>query len=131
MMGEAPVPKWLAVDGLSRQFGSDRADAREHYRRFVLDGVGRGIWEESRQQIYPGDEAFVERMQAKANVQGDVLTVPRAQRRPPAAPLADIAAGHRDRNTAIVGRLRDRRLQLQGDCGAFWRTFGDGRPYCT
>jgi DNA-directed RNA polymerase specialized sigma24 family protein len=64
--------------------------------------VGRGIWEGLRQQIYLGDEAFVEAMQAKAKVQGDVLTVPRAQRRPPAPALADIAAGHRDRNTAIV-----------------------------
>ena len=102
MMGEAAVPKWLAVDGLLSQFGSDRDDAREHYRRFVFDGVGRGIWEGLHQQIYLGDEAFVERMQAKAKVQGDVLTVPQAQRRPPAPALADIAAGHRDRNTAIV-----------------------------
>ena len=97
MMGEAPVPEWLAVDGLLSQFGSDRADACEHYRRFVLDGVGRGLWEGLRQQIYLGDEAFVERMQAEAKVQGDVRTVPGAQRRPPAPALADIAAGHRDR----------------------------------
>ncbi len=55
MMGEAPAPKWLAVDGLLSQFGSDREDAREHYRRFVFDGVGRGIWEGLRQQIYLGD----------------------------------------------------------------------------
>ena len=102
MTGEAPVPKWLAVDRVLSQFAAHRADARERYRRFVLDGVGRGIWEGLRQQIYLGDEAFVERTQAKAKVHGDVLTVPRVQRRPPAPALADIAAGHRDRNAAIV-----------------------------
>ena len=30
------------------------------------------------------------------------MTVPQAQRRPPAPTLADIVAGHPDRNTAIV-----------------------------
>ena len=102
MIGEFPVPKWLAVDGLLSQFGIDRAEARQHYRRFVLDGVGRGIWEGLRQQIYLGDEAFVERMQDKAKIEGDALTVPRAQRRAPAPPLADIAANHDERNAAIV-----------------------------
>ncbi len=59
-------------------------------------------------QIYLGDEAFVERMQAKAKakakakIDGDALTVPQAQRRPPAPSLADIAARHRGRNAAIV-----------------------------
>jgi REP element-mobilizing transposase RayT len=102
MVGSAPVPEWLSIDALLSQFGSDRADAREHYRRFVLDGEGRSIWEGLRQQIYLGDEAFVERMQAKAKVQGDVLTIPHVQRRPPPAPLADIAAAHADRDAAIV-----------------------------
>lgn len=58
-----------------RQFGPDRAHARERYRRFVLDGVGRGIREGLRQQIYLSDEAFVKQMQAKAEVRGDVLSV--------------------------------------------------------
>ena len=102
MMGEAPVPKRLAVDALLRQFGSDREDAREHYRRFVCDGVGRGMWEGLRQQIYLGDAAFVHRMQAKAKVRGDAMTVPRAQRRPPAPTLAAISARHPDRNAAIM-----------------------------
>ena len=102
MMGQAPAPKWLAVDGLLSQFGAVREEARQHYRHFVSDGVGQGIWEGLRQQIYLGGEAFVERMQAKAKIDGDELTVPQAQRRPPAPSLADIAARHRGRNAAIV-----------------------------
>jgi len=102
MVGQAPVPKWLAVDGLLSQFGAVRQEARQHYQRFISDGVGQGIWEGLRQQIYLGGEAFVERMQAEAKINGDALTVPQAQRRPPAPSLADIAARHRGRNAAIV-----------------------------
>ncbi len=41
MMGQAPVPKWLAVDGLLSQFGAVREQARRHYQHFVLDAVAR------------------------------------------------------------------------------------------
>ena len=102
MIGVAPVPQWLAVDGLLSQFGIDRAEAQQRYRRFVLDGVGQRIWGGLRQQIYLGDERFVERMQAKAKIEGDVLSVPQAQRRPPAPSLMDIVARHEARNDAIV-----------------------------
>lgn len=59
---------WLAVDGLLSQCGSDRTEAREHYRRFVLDGVERDLWDELRQQIYRGDDAFEVRMQTNTRI---------------------------------------------------------------
>ncbi len=65
MTGQAPVPKWLAVDGILSQFGANREEARQNYQHFVSDGVGQVIWEGLRQQVYLGGEAFVERMQAK------------------------------------------------------------------
>ncbi|WP_341327252.1 transposase [Methylotuvimicrobium sp. KM2] len=40
MIGEATVPKWLDVDWLLSQFGSDRKSAIESCRRFVSDGKG-------------------------------------------------------------------------------------------
>lgn len=102
MRGTAPTPNWLVVDGLLSQFGPVREEARRRYRTFVLEGVGRGIWEGLRQQIYLGDEAFVKRMQARAQVEGDTLSVPQAQRRPPPPPLVEIAAHPGGRNAAIV-----------------------------
>ena len=41
-------------------------------------------------------------MQAQAEVEGDTLSVPRAQRRPPPPPLSEIAARPGGRNAAIV-----------------------------
>ncbi len=102
MVGTVPAPKWLAVDGLLSQFGTVREEARRSYRRFVLEGVGQSIWEGLRQQIYLGDETFVERIQAKVHVDGDALTVPRVQRRSPPPPLEVITARYPERNAAIV-----------------------------
>ena len=102
MTGAAPVPQWLTIDGLLRHFGASRTIARVRYRHFVEAGAGQDPWGGLRQQIYLGDQAFVEQMQARSGIHGDVLTVPRTQRRPPAPPLAVIAAAHQDRNAAIV-----------------------------
>ena len=58
-----------------------------------------------REAIYEDDgdrEAFVKRMQARATVEGDALTIPRAQRRPTPPSLAEVAACHDGRNAAIV-----------------------------
>lgn len=101
-MGLSAAPLWLEVDALLRQFAPDRQAAREQYRRFVLEGLGTRVWEHLRQQIYLGDEAFVETMQQRSKIHGDALSVPHAQRRPPAPTLAEIAASSPSRNTAIV-----------------------------
>ena len=72
-------------------------------RRFVHDGIGQSsVWTELRQQIYLGDKKFVKRMQKKAKVQGDELSIPHAQRRAPPPSIAVVAAKHPDRNDAIV-----------------------------
>jgi REP element-mobilizing transposase RayT len=101
MMGEAPAPKWLAVDALLSQFATNRKKARKRYRHFVLDGEGQRLWEEVRQQIFLGNDQFVKTMQARAQVEGDTLSIPQAQCRAPARSLADIAASHDERNSAI------------------------------
>jgi len=103
MVGEATVPKWLATDGLLALFGARRGVARKRYQKFVAEGTGKGsIWSDVRQQIFLGDETFVERMQRQARVQGDELSIPKAQRRAPAPSLEVIAGKHNDRDAAIA-----------------------------
>lgn len=102
-VGQAPKPEWLTTDALLSQFGQRRSRARQRYRQFVLDGVNQGsIWSELRQQVYLGDDRFVERMQDKMAIQGDRLSVPQIQRRAPAPSLAEIAKAHCTRNKSIV-----------------------------
>jgi REP element-mobilizing transposase RayT len=102
MVGEAPAPHWLATDGVLAQFGKRRAEARRRYSQFVHEGINQAsIWTGLRQQIYLGDERFIARMQRKAKPQGDVLSIPRAHRRAPVPPLADIGVKYRNRDRAI------------------------------
>lgn len=101
--GEEPVPEWLAADAVLSQFGKHRDEARRLYRQFVSEGAKQeGIWQSLRQQIYLGDDRFVERMQKQAKVQGDELSVAKVQRRAPAPSLTAIAKRHRERNDAII-----------------------------
>jgi hypothetical protein len=75
------------------------------YGRFVAQGRGLRLWEESLAgQIYLGDEAFRRSMQAKAPEQDK--EIPRAQRRSPLRPLSWYFAQH-DRDTAIVRAYRE------------------------
>ena len=103
MAGDVAPPPWLAADALLAHFGKRRAEARRRYRQFVAEGIGReSVWKNLRQQIYLGDEKFVERMQQQARMQGDELSIPLAQRRAPVPPLATIAVNHANRDDAIV-----------------------------
>jgi DNA-directed RNA polymerase specialized sigma24 family protein len=97
------VPGWLTTDTLLSQFSERRTPARRLYRVFVSKGgTQQSIWAGLRQQIYLGDENFVRRMQQKAAIQGDRLSVPKVQRRAPAPSLKRIAESHPERNDAII-----------------------------
>jgi REP element-mobilizing transposase RayT/DNA-directed RNA polymerase specialized sigma24 family protein len=89
-VGLEASPVWLDTDGLhgyllGRASGgaSDRRRAAHRYARLVAAARDVRLWEEAlRQQIYLGDEAFVERMQALVEPQrAGAREIPKAQRR--------------------------------------------------
>jgi REP element-mobilizing transposase RayT len=83
-VGRDKAPKWLAVEKVLSLFSGRRSN----YRRFVMEGVGRGsIWDELRGQIYLGDEVFLERMQELAHGKAG-RGIAKAQARPK-TPSAD------------------------------------------
>lgn len=103
MVGAVAAPGWLETDSVLSQFGKRRARTRQRYRQFVQEGIrAPAVWANLRQQIYLGDEGFVARMQKRAAIEGDELSVPRAQRRRPTPSLATIARRHHGRDNAIV-----------------------------
>jgi putative transposase len=103
-MGLAAAQPFLAVDGLLAQFARRRTVARARYAQFVAEGLrAPSPWQGLKGQVFLGDERFVEKMQARIDLQqrGDVQ-IPVAQRRPPAPTLVQIERRSPDRNTAIV-----------------------------
>lgn len=100
--GDTEAPAWLSVDWLLAAFGSRRGAARQAYREFVRAGRGQpSPWGDLRQQIYLGDERFIEKMQARLNDEAPLDDIPATQRRAPAKPLEHYARAHRNRNEAI------------------------------
>lgn len=102
MTGQADRPAWLAVDGLLAAFGQRRLDAAKGYARFVHAGMGdTSVWSHLKGQAFLGDDAFVERCLRHAKTTDDV-NLPRAQRRAPPEPLAEIERSSKSRDEAIV-----------------------------
>lgn len=68
LVGLAPAPEWLDAAQVHAQLapGQTRKAACRRYAAFVAQGRDVPLWDELRQQIYLGDDAFIQRMQDEA-----------------------------------------------------------------
>ena len=89
-VGQAITPDWLDTEGLHgyllghpARSTADRRRAANRYARLVASVPDANLWDSAlRQQIYLGDEAFVERMQALAEPRNSTDDdIPKIQRR--------------------------------------------------
>jgi REP element-mobilizing transposase RayT len=89
-VGKCAAPAWLDTSGLHgyllgrpARSEADRRRAGDRYARLVSSASDANLWESAlRQQIYLGDEDFVERMQARAQPRNSTDSdIPRDQRR--------------------------------------------------
>jgi putative transposase len=89
-VGEAATPEWLDTVGLHGYLlgrpastAADRRRAADRYARLVASVPNANLWDSAlRQQIYLGDETFVERMQALAEPRNSTDSdIPKIQRR--------------------------------------------------
>lgn len=95
-------PDWLAIDPVLSVFGQRRAQAVEAYRAFVAAGKNQpSPWASLRNQIYLGSDAFVAKMQRKAETAQDLSEVPAAQRRQMPKSLDHYARKYAERDEAI------------------------------
>ncbi len=101
--GLADCPSWLTTDWILSAFSAKRAVAIEHYRAFVADGKNQpALWDNLKNQIYLGTDAFVQKMLSKKPANEDLSEVPLGQRRAMAKPLAHYAARSDNRDEAIA-----------------------------
>ncbi|MDT0496046.1 transposase [Algiphilus sp. W345] len=96
MIGKESPPDWLAVEATLESFGKTPGRTRNAYARFVKDGVNDGFDLDAtvRNQIFLGDELFVERMAAQAG--SNTREVPKAQRRVKSLKAYEREHKHRD-----------------------------------
>lgn len=82
--------KSLQVDWLLSQFEANKDQAIVTYQNFVRAGVGLApIWERLKNQIFLGNDDFVERLQCHIKAEPNALKeIPKAQRKRSGQPLA-------------------------------------------
>lgn len=96
-------PRWLHTDWLLASFASKRDAAIDAYRDFVSEGSrASSPWEELKQQIFLGDDSFVQATQARIDLAAIDNEVPLPQRRPARKALSEYATAAEDRDSAIV-----------------------------
>lgn len=101
--GMTAGPPWLCTEWILSVFSRQKRTAIERYRQFVAEGKNQpGPWEQLKNQIFLGDDAFVERMQAELDTAKDLREIPAGQRRPLAKPLRLYSETQRTRDDAIV-----------------------------
>ena len=102
MIGLSDVAEWLDVDWLLSQFGRQRQDAIDSYRRFVMEGMGLSSpLAQTRHQLLLGDDAFVVRYRQDKKPE-ELREVPKAHRRSIAMPLDEYRRRYQNRNEAMA-----------------------------
>jgi len=100
--GLVDTDKWLTTDWLLAAFSNKKREAIKQYRTFVSEGRNQPKpWVNLRNQIYLGDDAFVDEMQCKISPDTNLSEVPSSQKRQVAKSLAYYEKKYSDRNTAI------------------------------
>lgn len=101
--GVIAPPGWLDTDWVLSAFAKQRKKAIERYREFVTQGKNQpSPWESLSNQIFLGDEQFVNNMQAKLSLDQPLDDIPKAQKRKIPKPLDYFSSTANDRNTSII-----------------------------
>jgi len=96
------APRWLDLDWLLGQFGSQRSQARQAYRTFVAEGHGRASpLLATRHQLILGDDAFVGRHRQE-NQPERLREYSMAHRRARAQALSEYQISYPNRDEAMA-----------------------------
>ena len=103
MIGKCERPSWLDRDWMLSHFGSSGLKARKGFIEFIMEGrLNSDMWDNLRQQIYLGDEEFVERMLSHVECDTDLSEIVKEQRCNEVRPIEWYEAQCQSRNEAIV-----------------------------
>jgi REP element-mobilizing transposase RayT/AraC-like DNA-binding protein len=93
---------WLKVDWILSLFSRKKGEAIKQYRLFVSEGRNQpGPWDKLQNQIYLGDDAFVDDMQCKISPNQSLDDIPSSHKRQAPKPLVYYEKKYNDRDEAI------------------------------
>ena len=102
MIGRIPSPDWPTSDAILSYFSNHREQAIASYIAFVGDGVNVRIWDDLQQQIYLGDEEFIQKHQLMVELlTGDIAEIPIEQRKKKHLTLNEYQSKYPDKHQAI------------------------------
>ncbi len=93
----------LTTDGVLAGFAKTKKVAQQRYRDFVQQGKGQpSPWQQLKNQIYLGDDDFVNDMQGKLDPDQSLKDIPKKQKQAPAKPIAYFAERYKTRNEGMA-----------------------------
>lgn len=93
----------LTTDWVLAGFAKSKNVAQQRYRDFVQQGKGQpSPWQKLKNQIYLGDDGFVDVMQSKLNPEQSLKDIPKKQKQSTVKPLSYFAERYKYRNESMV-----------------------------
>ena len=118
--GFVEVSQWLTTDWILSAFSRRKKAAMQKYRTFVSEGRNQPKpWQDLKNQIYLGDDNFVDEMQCKILPDTDLSEVPSSQKRQVEKPISHYDNKYSDRNTAITKAYKSGGYSLK-DVGKYY-----------
>lgn len=114
-IGAAMAPQWLATAELLRRFSTSAVGAIGEFRCFVDAGLAaRSPWKDVRQEIYLGDERFIESAQIRMlEARREDAEIPQTQRLKAPATLDDLFTGAGDIPSAVSHAYRSGQFTMR------------------
>jgi len=93
----------LTTEWVLAGFAETKNLAQQRYRDFVAAGRGQpSPWQKLKNQIFLGDENFVNEMQCKLNPEQSLKDIPRKQKQAPVKPLSFYAEKYKTRGQSLA-----------------------------
>ena len=103
MVGEIKVPNWLTIDQILSQFTSRRDRAMQAYKTFISEGQGQpSPWQSLKNQVFLGDDNFVNDMQSKLPDNFSKRGIPKVQLSVVKRPLEWYTQKYKQRDKIII-----------------------------
>lgn len=97
----------LTTEWILAGFADTKNLAQQRYRDFVQAGKGQpSPWQQLKNQIFLGDDDFVNDMQSKLNPDQSLKDIPNKQKMAPVKPLSHFAKQYKDRDESLAQAYR-------------------------